>query len=89
MKKFIMFGDYCENVEEKRQPFREAHLSHLKELKKAGMLEKAGPTRNLKKIFAIFVHDNRDEIIAEIEKDAYWINGIWTSYDLEEWIDAI
>ncbi len=89
MKKFIMFGDYCDDVEVKREPVRQAHLEHLRALKSRGVLEKAGPTRDLKKIFAIFIGESAEEIRLEIEQDVYWIHGIWTRYELSEWIDAI
>lgn len=89
MKKFIMFGHYCSNVTEKREPFREEHLEHLRKMKRAGLLEKAGPTKDLKQIFAIFMSEDEQSLRAEIEKDPYWLNQIWTDYELKEWIDAI
>jgi uncharacterized protein YciI len=84
-----MFGSYCDNVKEKREPYRQKHLDHLKELKTKGFLEKAGPTKDLAKIFAIFVAEGEAEVRAEIERDPYWQNGIWTEYTVWEWIDAI
>jgi hypothetical protein len=89
MKKFIMIGNYCENVQEKRQPFRAEHLNHLKDLKKKGILEKAGPTEDLKQIFAIFIHESPELLKKEIEEDIYWKEKIWTDYELKEWIDAV
>jgi len=29
LKKFVMWGSYCDNVLEKRTPFRQAHLDNL------------------------------------------------------------
>lgn len=89
MAKYIMFGDYCEDVEVKRAPFREEHLKHLRQLKEEGMLDMAGPTKDLKNIFAIFSGENENDIIREIESDPYWKNGIWTAFELKEWIDAV
>lgn len=38
MPKYVMFGSYCENVLEKREPYRAEHLERLKQQKESGVL---------------------------------------------------
>jgi len=89
MPKYVMSGSYCENVLEKRTPYREAHLEGLEKQKAAGLLVTIGPTKDLAKVFGIY--DVADETVVRqlIESDPYWQNGIWTEYELYEWIQAI
>ncbi|OIP71407.1 MAG: hypothetical protein AUK48_12585 [Oscillatoriales cyanobacterium CG2_30_44_21] len=83
-----MWGSYCEGVLEKRPPFRQAHLDNLKALHEAGKLLTIGPTHDVKKVFAIYVAT--DESIARqlVESDPYWLNQIWTDYEIHEWIQV-
>ncbi|MEO0839838.1 MAG: YciI family protein, partial [Cyanobacteria bacterium J06643_5] len=43
MTKYIMWGSYCENVLEKRAPYRQDHLDGLKKQKEDGVLVTLGP----------------------------------------------
>ena len=38
MTKYVMWGSYCEDVLEKRAPFRDAHLAGLAKQKELGVL---------------------------------------------------
>ncbi|MCC3445688.1 MAG: hypothetical protein JGK01_29420, partial [Microcoleus sp. PH2017_03_ELD_O_A] len=49
-----MWGSYCEDVLEKRAPFRDAHLAGLAKQKESGVLIAIGPTKDLSKVFAIY-----------------------------------
>ncbi|MFN9859046.1 MAG: YciI family protein, partial [Pseudanabaena sp.] len=49
LKKFVVWGSYCENVIEKRAPFRQAHLDNLKALHESGKLLSIGPTQDITK----------------------------------------
>lgn len=84
-----MWGTYCDNVVEKRAPYRQAHLDGLAHQKESGMLLTIGPTKDLTQCFGIY--DAEDEAIVRqlIEADPYWQNGIWTDYQVKEWIQAI
>lgn len=89
MTRYVMWGSYCEDVLERRAPYRQAHLDGLAALKTAGQLITAGPTRDLKKVFVIY--EAETEAIARqlVESDPYWQHGIWTEYQLYDWIQAI
>lgn len=88
MPKYIMWGSYCENVLEKRAPYRQAHLDGLAVQQESGTLVTIGPTKDLTKVFGIY--EAEDEVIVRqlIEADPYWQNGVWTEYEVREWIQA-
>ncbi len=87
-KKFVMWGTYCENVLEKRAPFRQAHLDNLQKLKDAGQLFTLGPTQDLTKVFGVYLAEDEAAVRQLIESDPYWVNQVWTSYEVHEWIQA-
>jgi uncharacterized protein len=84
-----MYGSYCENVIERRTPYRQAHLDGLQAQKERGILVTIGPTQDLTKVFGIYEATDADAVRREIENDPYWQNGIWTEYSVLEWIQAI
>lgn len=88
MPKFIMWGSYCENALEKRIPYRQAHLDGLAGQKQQGILITLGPTKDNTKVFGIYEAASDKEITELVESDPYWKNGIWTEYEIKEWIQA-
>ncbi len=89
MTKYVMWGSYCEDVLEKRAPYRQDHLDGLAAQKESGVLITIGPTKDLTKVFAIYDADSEDTVRQLVENDPYWKNGIWTEYEIREWIQAI
>ncbi len=89
MPKYVVWGSYCENVLEKRAPYRQAHLDRLAKQKEDGILITIGPTKDITKVFGIYEADNEAIVRDLIESDPYWKNQIWTEYDIKEWIQAI
>ena len=88
MAKYILFGSYCENALEKRTPYRESHLAGLSKQKEDGILITLGPTKDNTRVFGIYEATNRDIVKNLVESDPYWQNGIWTEYEIKEWIQA-
>jgi len=88
MTKYVMWGSYCENVLEKRAPYRDAHLAGLAKQKEDCILITIGPTQDLTKIFGIYEAEDEATVRKLVESDPYWENGIWTEYDIKEWIQA-
>jgi uncharacterized protein YciI len=88
MPKYVLWGSYCPDVLEKRAPHRQAHLDRLAQLKASGHLITIGPTQDLTKVFGVY--EAEDEAAARhlVEEDPYWQHGIWTEYDVLEWIQA-
>ncbi|HEY9690413.1 MAG TPA: YciI family protein [Coleofasciculaceae cyanobacterium] len=88
MAKYILFGSYCDNALEKRTPYRQAHLDGLAQQKAQGVLITLGPTKDNSKVFGIYEAEDEAVVRQLIESDPYWQNGIWTDYDIKEWIQA-
>ena len=88
MEKFIVFGKYCEDAINKREPFRDEHLSRLSILKDRNVLVTLGPTKCTKYVFGIFNANDEIELRELIEKDIYWQNEIWISFDIYPWVQA-
>jgi uncharacterized protein YciI len=89
MPKYVLWGTYCEDVLEKRMPYREAHLAGLKQQKETGVLLTIGPTKDITHVFGLYEAENEAIVRELIESDPYWQNGIWTAYEVKEWIQAI
>jgi uncharacterized protein len=87
--KYVLIGTYCDNVVERRAPFREAHLAGLKQQQAAGVLITLGPTEDLSQVFGIYEAPDEATVRGLIEGDPYWKNGIWTAYEVKAWIQAI
>jgi uncharacterized protein len=88
MPKYVMWGNYCVDVLEKRAPFRQAHLDGLAKQKESGVLITIGPTQDLTQVFAIYDAADENTVRQLVEADPYWQNGIWTEYQIKEWIQA-
>jgi uncharacterized protein YciI len=88
MTKYVLWGSYCEDVLEKRTPYRQAHLDGLAKQKEAGILITVGPTQDLTQVFAIYEAPDRQTVKKLVESDPYWLNGIWTAYEIKEWIQV-
>jgi len=88
MPKYVMWGSYCENVLEKRAPYRKAHLDGLAAQKAAGTLITLGPTQDATKVFGVYEAADEATVRDLVEADPYWQNGIWTEYEVYEWVQA-
>ena len=88
MERFVLWGTYCENALQKRDPFREEHLNRLSILKQKGILITLGPTKCTKYVFGIFQAENLDIVKQLIKEDVYWKEGIWTSFEVYSWTQA-
>ncbi len=86
--RFVLFGTYCENAIEKREPFREEHLSRLSKLKEDGILITLGPTKCMSYVFGIFEASNINQLKQLLEQDVYSKEGIWTSLQIYPWTQA-
>ena len=86
MPKYVMWGSYCEDVLEKRAPYRQAHLDGLNAQKEKGVLMTIGPTKDVTKVFGIYEAEDEATVRQLIEADPYWQNGIWTDYEVHEWV---
>lgn len=88
MPKYVVIGTYCEGAEEKRQPYRDEHMKRLQAYRDEGKIVTLGPTKDFTKLIAVLDAESEDEAREVIEGDPYWTEGIWTHYELHEWIQA-
>jgi uncharacterized protein len=88
MPKYIMWGKYCDDVLEKRKPHRQDHLDGIAAQKEAGRVITLGPTQDTTMVFGIYEAEDEATVRQLVESDPYWKNGIWTEYDVKEWIQA-
>lgn len=88
MPKYVLWGSYCDNVLERRAPHRQAHLDRLAQLKAEGALITLGPTQDLTQVFGVYEAEDEAAVRKLVEDDPYWQNGIWTEYEVKEWIQA-
>jgi len=89
MEKFVVFGEYCEDAINKREPFRTQHLNRLRNLKDREILVTLGPTKCTKYLFGIFNANDENQLRELIQNDIYWQEGIWISFDIYPWIQAL
>jgi hypothetical protein len=89
MTKYVLWGRYCQDVLEKRAPHRQAHLDGLQAQKEKGILLTIGPTQDLTHVFGLYEAEDEATVRQLIEADPYWQHGIWTEYEVKEWIQAL
>lgn len=86
MKTFAVTTHLVEGAAEKRAPFREAHLAHLREMHARGMLVMGGALIDpLDAGLLIIRAESREEIEKELATDSYAQNGVWTKIVVREW----
>ena len=89
MEKFIVWGKYCKDAIIKREKFRNDHLNRLLKLKEQNILVTLGPTKCTRYLFGIFNARNENDVIDLLEKDIYWQKGIWISFEVYPWVQAL
>jgi uncharacterized protein YciI len=83
---FIVFYDYVENVIERRAPYRQAHLSVVKEYVDRGEVVLGGAFANPADGAAIvFRVENRSMVEEFVKRDPYVVNKLVTKWRIREW----
>lgn len=86
--RFVVWGTYCDDVLEKRAPFRQEHLDGLQRQKDAGLLITLGPTVDTRLVFGIYEAESQEQVEQALHADVYWREGIWTELQVHPWIQA-
>lgn len=86
--RFVVWGTYCDDVLEKRAPFRQEHLDGLQRQKDAGLLITLGPTADTRFVFGIYEAEGAEQVEQLLHADVYWREGIWTALQVHPWIQA-
>lgn len=86
MKTFAVITTFVEDVAEKRAPYREAHLAHLRGLHEKGTVLLGGALVDPMDAGLLIVRaESKEEVEKLIAEDAYARNGIWTKIEVREW----
>jgi uncharacterized protein YciI len=86
--RFVVWGTYCDDVLEKRAPFRQEHLDGLQRQKESGLLITLGPTADTRLVFGIYEAESQELVEQALHADVYWREGIWTELQVHPWIQA-
>jgi len=86
--RFVVWGSYCPDVLEKREPFRQEHLAGLQRQKQEGLLITLGPTADTTRVFGIYEADSQQQVEQALHDDVYWREGIWTALEVHAWIQV-
>lgn len=87
--RFVLWGTYCSNALEARTPYREQHLTGLRRQKEEGILITLGPTETTSHVFGIYEAETKLQVEELIKNDIYWLQGIWTAFEIYPWIQAL
>jgi uncharacterized protein YciI len=83
---YLLCYDYVENIIERRTPYREAHLSLLRDYVDRGELLLGGAFSDPVDGAALaFKTEDRAHIEAFVTKDPYVINGLVTQWRIRPW----
>ena len=97
-KYHVLFYDYVPNVLEKRDPYRPAHFKHVMKLVDKGTLQLGGAwgvdgddenpdfgNNTVDGACVIFKGMTREEIVAFVKEDPYFVNGLISGYRIRPW----
>lgn len=83
---FLLFYDYVENVVERRVPYREAHLTLVREYVDRGELVLGGAfTDPVDGAALVFKTEDRTNVEEFVQKDPYVVNGLVTGWRIRGW----
>jgi uncharacterized protein len=82
----IVFYEYIQDMAERRGPYREAHLTRIREAKDAGRIVMAGALGDPPHGGALVFRDvSPDDIEAFVAADPYMTAGLITAHRVERW----
>jgi uncharacterized protein len=82
----LLIYEYVEDMIERRGPYREAHLAHLRAGKEVGRIVMAGALGDPPHSGALVFKDVDPELIeAFVQDDPYVVAGLVTSHRVEPW----
>ena len=82
---YILFYDYVDDILERRDPHREAHLQRIRAGKDDGRIVMAGPLGADPPHGAAIVFKNQSAAEAFAQADPYVANGLVTSWRVDSW----
>ena len=82
---YILFYDYVDDILERRDPYREAHLAGIRAGKDDGRIVMAGPLGADVPHGAAIVFKDGAAAEAFAQADPYVANGLVTNWRIEPW----
>jgi uncharacterized protein len=83
---YLLLYEYVEDMLERREPYRDAHLERIRAEREAGRITLAGALGDPPSGAAIvFEGVDREQVEAYIREDPYVKAGLVTSWALERW----
>jgi uncharacterized protein len=87
---YLLFYDAAEHYEERRKPFREAHISHARQAVARGELVLAGALANpIDGAVLLFRGDSPAVAENFAKSDPYVLNGLVTQWHVREWTTVV
>jgi uncharacterized protein YciI len=74
---WLVEATYAPDAAGTRVPFRAAHLSHLLELKEAGVVVEAGAFTDVSASIVLVRAESEEAALAVCRDDVYMRNGVW------------
>lgn len=98
MKKFVVFLKIDPSFAQKLSAYysgipipedlmniRKAHISYMTDLTEKGHLFAGGPFADFSQALIIYQAESEEKVKELIEKEPYYVNGIFTDYTIWEW----
>lgn len=83
---YLLFYDYVDDIAERRTPFRDAHLGHVKAYAERGEVLLAGAFADpLDGAAIVFAVADREAVEAFVAADPYVRNGLVTRWHVRAW----
>jgi uncharacterized protein YciI len=90
MASYLLTYSYVPDIENRRQPYREAHLEHLRRAHLSGMLRMAGALVDpVDGALLVLEAGSPGEVFAWVARDPYNEAGLLRALSVREWTIAI
>jgi uncharacterized protein len=87
---YVLFYEFVENVAERRVPFREAHLSHVRTAHERGELLMAGAFADPLDSSALVFRTEDAKLVEQFARqDPYVVNGLVPRWRVRPWNVAV
>ncbi|GAB3157449.1 YciI family protein [Micromonospora sonneratiae] len=85
---FLVTAAYAADAATRREPYRAAHLAHMRQLLADGSALIVGALADLSASVLVLPAESAEAARAVIERDPYWQHGVWTSVEVVPYLAA-
>ncbi|WP_283133650.1 YciI family protein [Rhizohabitans arisaemae] len=86
---FLATAVFAPDAAARREPYRAAHLAHVRELIESGTALVAGARADLTASVLVLRAADSAAARACLERDPYWRHGVWTAIDVVAYLAAV